>query len=182
MSLTSVCSRFVRIHSTTFGQKYCPLASSMNLLARLCISSDSNAPFFSHCERSHSVRQRPPRFICHRQRSSALPFLVRVPEAKEKESVQKDKLFFWRAERKGLYRSRFAPLEKCRNSPLDCFSVASFVATLRVHSHFWFESLTSRIPKRKSDCPKGQSLFLARCKGLEPLAYWFVASHSIQLS
>ena len=24
--------------------------------------------------------------------------------------------------------------------------------------------------------------FLARCKGLEPLTYWFVASHSIQLS
>ena len=23
---------------------------------------------------------------------------------------------------------------------------------------------------------------LARCKGLEPLTYWFVASHSIQLS
>ena len=25
-------------------------------------------------------------------------------------------------------------------------------------------------------------LFLVRVKGLEPLAYWFVASHSIQLS
>ena len=25
-------------------------------------------------------------------------------------------------------------------------------------------------------------LLLVRCKGLEPLTYWFVASHSIQLS
>ena len=36
--------------------------------------------------------------------------------------------------------------------------------------------------KRKRVRPKGQTLFLARCKGLEPLTYWFVASHSIQLS
>ena len=34
--------------------------------------------------------------------------------------------------------------------------------------------------KRKSR-PKGQ-LFLVRRKGLEPPTYWFVASHSIQLS
>jgi len=25
-------------------------------------------------------------------------------------------------------------------------------------------------------------VFMVRCKGLEPLTYWFVASHSIQLS
>ena len=73
LSLAVFCFAFAHNRRTTFGQKYCPLASSMNLLARLCISSDSNAPFFSHCERSHSVRQRPPRFICHWQRSSASP-------------------------------------------------------------------------------------------------------------
>ena len=36
--------------------------------------------------------------------------------------------------------------------------------------------------KRKADIPKGISAFLVRRKGLEPLTYWFVASHSIQLS
>ena len=35
--------------------------------------------------------------------------------------------------------------------------------------------------KNKKESAKSQ-LLLARCKGLEPLTYWFVASHSIQLS
>ena len=74
LSLAVVCFAFAHNQRTTFGQKYCPLASSINLLARLGISSDSNAPLFVHRTQSHSVRQRPPRFICHRQRSSALPF------------------------------------------------------------------------------------------------------------
>lgn len=34
--------------------------------------------------------------------------------------------------------------------------------------------------KQKSICKL--QMLLARCKGLEPLTYWFVASHSIQLS
>ena len=63
LSLAVVCFTSVHNQRTTFGQKYCPLASSMNLLARLCISSDSNAPFFSHRERSHSVRQSMPSLL-----------------------------------------------------------------------------------------------------------------------
>ena len=118
----------VRLQPTTFGQKYCPLASSMNLLARLCISSDSNAPFFSHCERSHSVRQRPPRFICHRQRSR---------------SVQRSRDFIAVA---------FAPLEKCRNSPPDCFFVAQCVASQLLRSHFWFESLLQKKKALQKQC------------------------------
>lgn len=43
------------------------------------------------------------------------------------------------AQGKGFYRSRFAPLEKCQNSPPDCFSVAPYLASLGVRSHFWFE-------------------------------------------
>ena len=34
----------------------------------------------------------------------------------------------------------------------------------------------------KKQIPKWVSAFLVRRKGLEPLTYWFVASHSIQLS
>ncbi len=40
-----------------FGQKHCRLVSSINLLARLCVSSDSNAPFFVHRTRSRSVHE-----------------------------------------------------------------------------------------------------------------------------
>ena len=37
--------------------------------------------------------------------------------------------------------------------------------------------------KKYALCGNPQSAYLlARCKGLEPLTYWFVASHSIQLS
>ena len=32
------------------------------------------------------------------------------------------------------------------------------------------------------DLPAFTRFAVARCKGLEPLTYWFVASHSIQLS
>ena len=35
---------------------------------------------------------------------------------------------------------------------------------------------------KKSRPDDSDRLFLARLKGLEPLTYWFVASHSIQLS
>ena len=35
--------------------------------------------------------------------------------------------------------------------------------------------------KQKSPVNESQD-FLARCKGLEPLTFWFVAKHSIQLS
>ena len=35
---------------------------------------------------------------------------------------------------------------------------------------------------RKEKKKASTDAFLARCKGLEPLTYWFVASHSIQLS
>ena len=34
----------------------------------------------------------------------------------------------------------------------------------------------------KTTLPIGRVVLLARWKGLEPLTYWFVASHSIQLS
>ena len=36
--------------------------------------------------------------------------------------------------------------------------------------------------KTKKTKPEGFVFSLARWKGLEPLTYWFVASHSIQLS
>ena len=36
--------------------------------------------------------------------------------------------------------------------------------------------------KTKNQTPEWASGFLVRRKGLEPLTYWFVASHSIQLS
>ncbi len=35
---------------------------------------------------------------------------------------------------------------------------------------------------KNEEHPKGHSSFLVRWKGLEPPTYWFVASHSIQLS
>ncbi len=37
---------------------------------------------------------------------------------------------------------------------------------------------TSNVPKTL----KHQGFYLARCKGFEPLTFWFVAKHSIQLS
>ena len=43
------------------------------------------------------------------------------------------------------------------------------------------ESLQAFLLKHKNH-PIGWFLCLARLKGLEPLTYWFVASHSIQLS
>ena len=39
-----------------FGQKHCHLASSINLLARFCVSSDNRPPFFRHWRRSGSVQ------------------------------------------------------------------------------------------------------------------------------
>ena len=36
--------------------------------------------------------------------------------------------------------------------------------------------------KYKKSIPFGYALFVARRKGLEPLTFWFVARHSIQLS
>ena len=47
----------------------------------------------------------------------------------------------------------------------------------RSASQFWFAFLE----KQKTLKPFGFSV-LVRLKGLEPLTYWFVASHSIQLS
>jgi hypothetical protein len=43
-----------------------------------------------------------------------------------------------------------------------------------------FESLENK--KRTEATPAVLLLFLARCKGFEPLTFWFVAKHSIQLS
>ena len=43
-----------------------------------------------------------------------------------------------------------------------------------------FESLENR--KRTEATPAVSLLFLARCKGFEPLTFWFVAKHSIRLS
>ena len=43
----------------------------------------------------------------------------------------------------------------------------------------WFESLPA---KTKNQIPYWVSGFLVRRKGLEPPTYWFVVSHSIQLS
>ena len=70
-----------RLSARIFGQKHCPLASSINLLARLCVFSDSIAPFFSHRERSQSVHSQAVddcanvclRLISHRERSASLP-------------------------------------------------------------------------------------------------------------
>ena len=36
--------------------------------------------------------------------------------------------------------------------------------------------------KKQKPRRKFYVVFMVRCKGLEPLTYWFVASHSIQLS
>ncbi len=50
----------------------------------------------------------------------------------------------------------------------------------------WFESLQrssfSCLHKKKRAAHSNDSLHMARCKGLEPLTFWFVAKHSIQLS
>lgn len=43
-----------------------------------------------------------------------------------------------------------------------------------------FESLENK--KRTEATPAVLLLFLARCKGFEPLTFWFVAKHSIRLS
>ena len=44
--------------------------------------------------------------------------------------------------------------------------------------------ITEALPyiKIKQDIPNGISCLMVRRKGLEPPTYWFVASHSIQLS
>ncbi len=42
-------------------------------------------------------------------------------------------------------------------------------------------SASAACPHKTKEAPKNAS-FVARLKGLEPLTYWFVASHSIQLS
>ena len=60
----------------------------------------------------------------------------------------------------------FSPLSSSRQN--QSTGVAYFVD--RIH----------RIAKKQ--IPKWVSAFLVRWKGLEPLTYWFVASHSIQLS
>ncbi len=40
----------------------------------------------------------------------------------------------------GILSQSQVPLEKCQNSPPDCFSVTSYLVALGVRSHFWFES------------------------------------------
>ena len=52
-----------------------------------------------------------------------------------------------------------------------------FVFTLR-HLYDILNTVCATREKKKAST----DAFLARCKGLEPLTYWFVASHSIQLS
>ena len=63
-----------------------------------------------------------------------------------------------------------------------------FLALLRI---FILTSIISKIKMGykvgylKKQKPRKQLVyvvFMVRCKGLEPLTYWFVASHSIQLS
>ncbi len=44
---------------------------------------------------------------------------------------------------------------------------------------FGFESLANSTQKKDT---RLRILYLARCKGFEPLTFWFVAKHSIQLS
>ena len=58
------------------------------------------------------------------------------------------------------------------NSPPDCL-----LPSLRSGRPF-----ESRPTYAKNPIPRWVSDFLVRRKGLEPLTYWFVASHSIQLS
>ena len=58
-----------------------------------------------------------------------------------------------------------------KNSPPDCFLNAKTLSG--------FESL---LTTQKNNTTQRVMLFLARCEGLEPPTYWFVASHSIQLS
>ena len=72
------------------------------------------------------------------------------------------------AESKGFFRLRYAQLEKCRNSPLDCFSVAPFLATLGVRSHFWFESLTFELTKKDSNTKRHYYLFWRRARDSNP--------------
>ena len=49
----------------------------------------------------------------------------------------------------GILSQSQVPLEKCQNSPADCFSVTSYLVALGVRSHFWFESHFI-LPKKKS--------------------------------
>ena len=70
---------------------------------------------------------------------------------------------------------RFARCHVGENSPPDCFlPQASLAPSL-------FESL-ALLNTKKEATHKCVSLLLARCKGFEPLTFWFVAKHSIQLS
>ena len=140
----------------SFGQKYCRLVSSINLLARLCISSDSNAPFSVRRTQSHTVRSSPKT----KEKRYAQRLIISLDTVRDFIAVAS---LLW------------------RNVETVHRTVSlSFSALLRN----FFTPISGSSPKNKnrSDRPKGQSLLLARCKGLEPLAYWFVASHSIQLS
>ena len=71
-------------------------------------------------------------------------------------------------ESKGFFRLHFVQLEKCRNSPLDCFSVAPFVTSFRVRSHFWFESLTFELTKKDSNTKRYHYLFWRRARDSNP--------------
>ena len=86
----------------------------------------------------------------------------------KKDSNTKWYYYLLLAESKGFFRLRYAQLEKCQNSPPDCFSVASFVAILRVRSHFWFEFLAFELTKKDSNTKWYYYLLLAESKGFEP--------------
>ena len=59
-----------------------------------------------------------------------------------------------------------------KNSPPDCFLNAAHPLRVRVPlAHIRKKGTAHAIP-----------FSVARCKGLEPLTFWFVAKHSIQLS
>ena len=145
------------------------------------------------CLNNFAEQNRNKHFVCFSSQklpyggASVFVYGVRVPTTQNNKNSEADKYllrYFWYAGR-DFVKTHSVIKAKCKHLP----TITSYVSPLPTKSRTLRgprnQEGVLRNPTRHNKKPKADKStldFLVRRKGLEPPTYWFVASHSIQLS